>query len=206
MVYLGLKGDDDVPNFQIPDDDLKDIRSNADPAFAVIIVMRLIDFTLYTWFDDLTKGIPVVLGGQNDALALADRITLEILAAEAAEEVVADACGSDEEVVPDIGVSYYVPHGPKHLTQRTTGFMGRRGSEPGENIGEVSSENGKPGGRVRIRSTGNRFRSIKFDNQEKVRQQGVATNSCCVVNIKTEAKKGSRNPRRSLFQTHSQGP
>jgi len=183
---------------------LKEIRSKPDPAFAVIIVMRPIDCTSYTRFDDLTEGIPVVLGGQNDALAIANRITLETLAAEAAEEVDADACASDEGVVPDSGVSYYLPPGPKHLTQGTTGFIGRRGSEAGENIGGVRSAKGKPSGRVGIRSTGHRFRGSKFDNQEKVRQEEVATNSCCVVNVKTEAKKGSRTPRRSLFGTHSQ--
>ena len=109
--YLELKGDDDIPNFQIPDDDLKEIRSKPNPAFAVIIVMRPIDRTSYARFDDLTEGIPVVLGGQNEALAIANRKMLETLAAEAAEEVVADACASDEGVVPDSGVSYYHPHG-----------------------------------------------------------------------------------------------
>jgi len=74
--YLELKGDDDVPDFQIPDDDLKEIRSKPDPAFAVVIVMRPIDRISYARFDDLTEGIPVVLGGQNDALAIANRITL----------------------------------------------------------------------------------------------------------------------------------
>jgi len=123
--YLELKGDDDVPSFQIPNDDLKEIRSKPDSAFAVIIVMRPIDRTSYALFDDLTEGIPVVLGGQNDALAIADRITLETLAAEAAGEVDADACASDEGVMPDSRVSYYLPHGPKHLTQGTTGFIGR---------------------------------------------------------------------------------
>jgi len=202
--YLELKGDDDVPDFQIPDDDLKEIRGKPDPAFAVIIVMRLIDRTSYARFHDLTEGIPVVLGGQNDALAIASRITLETLAAEAAEEVDTDSYASDERVVPDSGVSYYLPHGPKHLTQGTTGFIGRRRSEAGENIWGVRSEKGKPSGRVGIRSTGHRFRGSKFDNQEKVRQEGVATNSSCVVNVKTEAKNGSRTLRRSLFRTHSQ--
>jgi len=90
-----LKGDDDVPDFQIPDDYLNEIRSKSDPAFAVIIVMKPIDRTSYAWFDDLTEGILVALGGQNDALVIADRIKLEILAAEAAEEVDADVCASD---------------------------------------------------------------------------------------------------------------
>jgi len=106
---LELKGDDDVPDFQIPNDDLKEIRSKPDPAFPVIILMRSIYRASYAWFDDLTEGIPVVLGGQNDALAIADRITLKTLAAEAAEEVDADACSSDEGVVSDSGVSYYLP-------------------------------------------------------------------------------------------------
>jgi len=162
--YLELKGDDDVLNFQIPDDDLKEIRSKPDPAFLVIIVMRPIDRTSYARFDDLTEGIPVVLGGQNDALAIANRITLETLAAEATEEVDADACALDEGVVPDSGVSYYLPHGPKHLTQGKTEFIGRRGSEAGENIGGVRSEKAKPSGRVGIRSTGHRIRGSKFDN------------------------------------------
>jgi len=166
--------------------------------------MRPRDRTLYARFDDLTEGIPVVLGGQNDVLAITDRITLETLAAEAAEEVDADACALDEGVIPDSGVSYYLQHGPKHLNQGTTGFIGRRGSKAGKNIRGVRSEKGKPSGRVEIRSTGHRFRGCKFDNQENVRQEGVVTNSCCVVTIKTEAKKGSCTPRRTLFRTHSQ--
>jgi len=186
--YLELKGDDDVPDFKIPNNDLKEIRSKPDPAFIIIIIMRLIDSTLYARFEDLTKGIPVVLGGQNDALAIADRLWLETLAAEAAEEVDADACASDEGVVPDSSVSYYLPYGPKHLTQGSTGFIRRRGSEADESIGGVRTEKGKPSGRMGIRSTGHRFRGSKFDNQKKHRQEGVATNSCCVVNVKTEAK------------------
>ena len=202
--YLELKGDDDVPNFQIPDNDLKEIGSKPDVAFVVIIVMRPIDHTSYARFDNLTEGIPVVLGAQNDALAIANRITPETITAEASGEEDIDACASVEGVMLDSGVSYYLSYRPKHLTARTTGFIGRRGSEAGENIGEVRPEKDKPSGGVGIRTTGHRFRGSKFDIQEKVRQEGVSTNSCCVVNVRTEAKKGSRTPRRSLFRTHSQ--
>ena len=106
-----MKGDDDVPDFQIPDDYLNEIRSKSDPAFAVIIVMKPIDRTSYAWFDDLTEGILVALGGQNDALVIADRIKLEILAAEAAEEVDADVCASDFFFF--FGV--YTPNQPKAM-------------------------------------------------------------------------------------------
>jgi len=199
-----LKGYDDISDFQIPDDDLKEIRIKPDLTFVVIIVMRRIDRTSYARFDDLTEGTLVVLGGQNDALEIADRITLDTLAAEPTEEVDADACRSDEEVMPDSGVSYYLPRGPKHLTQGTPGVIGQRGSKACENIGGVRFEKGKPSGRFGIRSTGHRLRGSKFDNQEKVWQEGGAKNSRCVANVKTEAKKGSRTPRRSLFRTHSQ--
>ena len=107
--YLDLKGhvdvldfqipDDDVPDFQIPNDDLKEIRNKPDPAFTVIIVMRLIDRAAYTHFDNLTKGIFVVLGSQNEYLAIGDRIMLETLAIEAAEQVDADAYASDKAVM-----------------------------------------------------------------------------------------------------------
>ena len=145
-----MKGDDYVADFQIPDDDLKQIRSKPDLAFAVIIVMRPIDRTSYARFDYLTEGILVVLGGQNDALAIADRITLGTLAAEAAEKLDAEACPSDEGVMPDSGVSYYLLHGPKHLIQGITGFIGRRGSNAGEKIEGVRSKKAEPNGRVGI--------------------------------------------------------
>jgi len=133
--YLELKGDDDVPDFEIPDEDLRAIRSKADPAFAMIIVMRPIDRTSYVRFDDLTEGIPVVLGGQNDALAIADRITLETLAAEAAEEVDADACASDEGVVPDSGVSYYLPT----RTQPNTSLRRQQDSSDEEDLKQAKA-------------------------------------------------------------------
>ena len=60
--------------------------------------------------------IPVVLGGQNNTLPIADKVMLETLAAEAVEEVDADGCALDEGAVPDSSVSYCIPHGPKHLT------------------------------------------------------------------------------------------
>jgi len=76
-----LKRGNDVPDFEIPDNNLKVIKSKPDPAFAVIIVMRPIDHTSYARFNDLTEGILVVLSSQNDALAIAERITLETLTA-----------------------------------------------------------------------------------------------------------------------------
>jgi len=41
--YLELKKDDDVPDFQIHNRNLKEIRRKPDPVFAVLIVMRPID-------------------------------------------------------------------------------------------------------------------------------------------------------------------
>ena len=70
--------------------------------------MRLIYHISYTRFDDLTEGMPIALSWQNDALAIADRITLVTLTAEAAEEVDTDACALDEDIVPDSGISYYL--------------------------------------------------------------------------------------------------